>query len=72
MVYFDSGPPPFDAPNFFYCPANWYRDYFLDSRDFFEFLNSFFNGFADVNCDGVTNSQDVFDFLELFLIYCGF
>lgn len=48
------------------CPCDWNEDLFLNSQDFFDFLNDFFNNNADFNLDGVTTSQDFFEFLVCF------
>jgi hypothetical protein len=42
----------------------------LNSQDFFDFLNDFFNNNADFNHSGSTNSQDFFDFLNCFFAGC--
>jgi uncharacterized membrane protein (DUF441 family) len=52
------------------CPCDWNFDGVVNSQDFFDFLNAFFQGNADFNHDGVTNSQDFFDFLNCFFEGC--
>jgi hypothetical protein len=51
-------------------PADFNRDYSVNSQDFFDFLAAFFAGNADFNGDGATNSQDFFDFLNAFFGGC--
>lgn len=52
--------------------ADFNHDGRIDSQDFYDFLNAFFNGSerADVNRDGELNSQDFFDFLTAFFTGC--
>lgn len=69
-LFFDGGPPPWPVPPYFFCTTDWHRDLRLDSRDFFDFLTDFFSGFADVNCDNVTDAEDVFYFIREFLGDC--
>ncbi|MBC7771326.1 MAG: serine hydrolase [Pyrinomonadaceae bacterium] len=54
------------------CPADFNGDDFVNSQDFFDFLNAFFaqQPTADFNDDGFTNSQDFFDFLTVFFVGC--
>jgi YVTN family beta-propeller protein len=52
------------------CPPDWNNDGAVNSQDFFDFLNVFFQSNADFNRDGVTNSQDFFDFLNAFFAGC--
>ncbi len=56
-----------------YCRADFQCDGTLNSQDFFDFLNCFFNpecDQADFNRDEVVNSQDFFDFLAAFFVGC--
>lgn len=47
---------------------DWNLDGDIDSNDFFAFLNSYFNGEADFDGDGVTSASDLLAFLDaLFL-----
>jgi ELWxxDGT repeat protein len=48
------------------CPCDWDNTGVVDSRDFFEFLNDFFNLAADFDGSGATNSSDFFSFLACF------
>ncbi len=52
------------------CPADWNNSGAVDSQDFFDYLNSFFESNADFNNDGVTDSQDFFDFMNAFFVPC--
>jgi hypothetical protein len=52
------------------CLSDWNHDGLSTSQDFFDFLASFFGGFADFNKDGATDSQDFFDFLAEFFAGC--
>jgi hypothetical protein len=54
------------------CLADFNCDGLLNSGDFFDFLNAFFNGAvqADFNHDDSINSQDFFDFLAAFFAGC--
>jgi C-type mannose receptor len=52
------------------CPCDWNQDMTLNSQDFFDFLNDFFENNADFNMDEVTNSQDFFDYLTCFFDGC--
>jgi hypothetical protein len=54
------------------CPADFNDDGFVNSQDFFDYLNAFFSGLpsADFNNNGVVNSQDFFDFLAAFFNGC--
>jgi len=52
------------------CRADWNKDHFVNSQDFFDFLSAFFILRADFNFDGYTNSQDFFDFLLAFFQGC--
>jgi hypothetical protein len=54
------------------CNADIDCDGFLDSRDFFFFLDALFRADpeADFNTDGVLNSQDFFDYLNAFFAGC--
>lgn len=53
------------------CAGDWNQDQTIDSRDFFDFITDFFNGYADANCDAMSNSADFFWFLEMFFSNCG-
>lgn len=53
-----------------FCIADWNADATLNTSDFFDYLNQFFEGHADYNGDGVTNSADFFDFLNAFFEGC--
>lgn len=55
-------PPPPPVPN-----CDWNNDESVDSQDFFDFLDDFFDIDADYNMDGLTTSQDLFDFINDFL-----
>jgi hypothetical protein len=54
------------------CAADFNGDHVLNSSDFFEFVNAFFNGdaAADFNHDMTVNSQDFFDYLTAFFAGC--
>lgn len=52
------------------CSGDWNQDGTLDSRDFFEFMNAFFENKADFNADGETTFQDFFDYLAAFFAGC--
>lgn len=54
------------------CPADFNRDFLVNSQDFFDFLLAFFAGdtHADFNDDGAVDSLDFFDFLSTFLGSC--
>lgn len=61
-----------DAAHVTICDADFDCDGYVDSRDFFQFLTSFFMGApdSDFNHDGIYNSQDFFDFLADFFVGC--
>jgi probable HAF family extracellular repeat protein len=54
------------------CAPDFNRDFVVDSQDFFDLLNAYFQEApsADFNEDGVVNSADVFDFLASFFAGC--
>jgi hypothetical protein len=54
------------------CPADFNNDQVVNSQDFFDFLNAFFDQdpSSDFNGDHVVNSQDFFDFLNAFFMGC--
>lgn len=54
------------------CPADFNSDSFVNSQDFFEFLDAFFDqrAAADFAPDGTINSQDFFNFLSVFFAGC--
>lgn len=55
-------PPP--------CAGDWNGDGRVDSVDFFDYTNAFFDGDADFDANGLTNSADFFGFLNAFLGGC--
>lgn len=66
----DGPPPPPPWPPYAFCDVDWNQDLALTSEDFFGFLTDFFSGYADANCDNVTNSADFFYFVQLFFSDC--
>jgi parallel beta-helix repeat protein len=52
------------------CRGDYNHDGALNSQDFFQFLDRFFNSDADFNGSGSTDSQDFFDFLSAFFAGC--
>jgi ELWxxDGT repeat protein len=52
------------------CPCDWDETGGLDSRDFFAFLASFFDGAADYDGSGTTDAADFFEFLACFFNGC--
>ena len=54
------------------CRADFNADGFVNSQDFFDFINAFFalDPIADYNADAFINSQDYFDFLTAFFGGC--
>ena len=52
------------------CRVAWSGILAAALADLFDFIASFFNVNADFNGDGVTNSQDFFDFVTAFFVGC--
>lgn len=52
------------------CSADWNGNDTIDSQDFFDFIVAFFDEEADFNRDGLTNTQDLFAFLNAMIGGC--
>lgn len=53
------------------CPADWNDDGVLNSQDFFEYVNDFFEGMGEIDCQReVSSSADFFYFLSVFFSGC--
>ncbi|MBC7773629.1 MAG: hypothetical protein H7210_14130 [Pyrinomonadaceae bacterium] len=50
--------------------GEWNNDYVVNSQDIFDFFQSFFSGDADVDGDGLTNSNDYFAYIIGFVRGC--
>lgn len=56
----------FDAGTELFDPADWNQDRLVNTDDFFDFIVDFAAGNADFDHSGVTDTQDLFGFLNAF------